>query len=247
MFRVGSFHGKVIASGDTGGSRVSAIFVGSMNLTGAALGSVPMNYEAALALTGRTLTRDLVNTFNAWWQRAWNESLDTSLTLIDAYARARESALENNPDLNQFVEASAKGVPEFGSNLWIESGAMSGGARNQIEFAADLVPFFGPVERASHKLRLRAQGQVWDDRPLSHKMTTLGVEIWRLSLPTELMGGPDYVDRVVRLQRAEDDVGLVFDLEVADSGSRAARRWTRASETQGHIGVTGGGREYGLW
>jgi hypothetical protein len=85
----------------------------------------------------------------------------------------------------------------------------------------------------------------WIDRPLSYKVTTLGVRIWRLSLPTPA----DYVSRVVRFERSEDAEGLVFDLEVADLDSAKHRRWRRASEVRGHIGVTGGrrgGREYGL-
>jgi hypothetical protein len=246
MFGVGSFHGKVVAAGGTNVSRVTALFVGSANLTGAALGSVPMNYEATVTLTSGTVARSIISPFNDWWKRAWHESVELSHLLVDEYARARAIVLEQNPDLQRFAEASAREGPEFGSNLWIEAGAMSGGARNQIEFSQDLVPFFGAVEQARRYLRIRVGRRMWGDRPLSYKVTSFGVRIWRLSLPT----GIDYGGRVIRFERSEDEDGLVFDLQVADSGSAKFRRWRRDSEVRGHVGVTGGGgrggREYGL-
>jgi hypothetical protein len=246
MFRVGSYHPKLIAAGGANVSRITALFIGSANLTGAALGSVPMNYEAAMSLTAARITPSLVAAFNEWWNRSWNESVELSRSVIDEYARARATVLEENPDLQRFVEASVRDGPEFGSDLWIEAGAMSGGARNQIEFSEDLVPFFGPAEQSRRHLRIRLGGRTWVDRPLSYKVTTFGVEIWRLSLPTQAKGGVDYVGRVIRFQRSGDGDGLVFDLQVADPGSATFRRWRRESEVRGHVGVTGGGRDYGL-
>jgi hypothetical protein len=244
MFGVGCFHGKVIAAGGADPARVSGLFIGSMNLTGAALGAVPMNYEAALALTS-SVPRSLVRPFNDWWSRAWNESIELTHSLIDEYEQTRGDILQENPDLQRFVDASTRQGPEFGSVLWIEAGAMSGGSRNQIEFSEDLVPFFGAVEETRRELRIRIGRRSWADRPLSYKVTTLGVRIWRLSLPT----GVDYVGRVIRFARSEDADGLIFDVEVADLDSAKSRRWRQASEVRGHIGVTGGrrgGREYGL-
>ena len=43
-----------------------------------------------------------------------------------------------------------------------------------------------------------------------------------------------------------EDLLMEFDLEVADENSATALRWKRESQTNGHVGVTGGGREYGL-
>jgi hypothetical protein len=244
LFGVGSFHGKVIAAGETDATRVRSLLIGSANLTGAALGSVPMNYEAGIAVNG-AVPRSLIVPFNDWWRRAWTESIELTHALIDEYARAREDVLAENPDLQRYVEASARQGPVFGSSLWIEAGAMSGGSRNQIEFSEDLVPFFGPVEEGRRDLRIRIDRRLWTDRPLSFKVTTLGVKIWRLSLPT----GEDYVDRVIRFERSQDTEGLVFDVQVAGASSAKYRRWRRDSEAAGHLGLTGGrrgGREYGL-
>lgn len=244
MFGVGCFHGKVIAAGGADAKRVRSLFVGSNNLTGAAMGSVPMNYEAAIAVSG-SVPRTLLVPFNDWWRRAWAESIELTHALIDEYALARKDVLAENPDLRRFVEASARQGPAFGDSLWIEAGAMSGGSRNQIEFSEDLVPFFGPVEHGRRYLRMRIGRRLWTDRPLSFKVTTLGVEIWRLSLPTAM----DYVGRVVRFERSQDAEGLVFDVQVADAASAKYRRWRRDSEVGGHLGFTGGrrgGREYGL-
>lgn len=244
MFGVGCFHGKVIAAGGADARRIRSLLVGSNNLTGAALGSVPMNYEAAIAVNG-SVPRALIIPFNDWWRRAWNESIDLTHALIDEYAQAREHVLAENPDLHRFAEASSRQGPEFGYSLWIEAGAMSGGSRNQIEFSEDLVPFFGPVEEGRRYLRMRIGKRLWTDRPLSFKVTTLGVKIWRLSLPT----GMDYVGRVVRFERSPGADGLDFDVQVADAASAKYRRWRSDSEVGGHLGLTGGrrgGREYGL-
>jgi hypothetical protein len=202
-----------------------------------------MNYEAAIALTNKAITPSVVAGFNNWWQRAWTESLPLSTSLIDDYARARAILLRKNPDLARFIETSKRQGPEFGSTLWIEAGKMSGGVRNQVEFSEGLAPFFGAVERRTHCPPIRFDGRVWRDRPLSYKKTTFSVDIWRLSLPTKVV---DYADRVLRFRRLSDARGVVFELQVADFGSAAARRWKRASESHGHVGVTGGGREYGL-
>jgi hypothetical protein len=244
MFGVGCFHGKVIAAGGADSSRVRSLLVGSGNLTGAALGSVPMNYEAAIAMNG-AVPRQLIVPFNDWWRRAWTESIAVTHALIDEYAQAREDVLAENPDLQRFVEASSRQGPVFGNSLWIEAGATSGGSRNQIEFSGDLVPFFGAVEEGRRLLRMRIGRRIWSDRPLSFKVTTLGVKIWRLSLPT----AEDYAGRVVRIERSQDAEGLVFDVQVADASSAKYRRWRRDSEVGGHLGLTGGrrgGREYGL-
>ena len=244
MFGVGCFHGKVIAAGGPDGTPVRSLFVGSNNLTGAAMGSVPMNYEAAIVVNG-ALPRSLIAPFNDWWRRAWTESIELSHALIDEYAQARSDVLAENPDLRRFVEASSREGPAFGSSLWIEAGAMSGGSRNQIEFSEDLVAFFGPVEEERRYLRMRIGGHLWTDRPLSFKVTTLGVKIWRLGLPT----GMDYVDQVVRFERSHDAEGLIFDIRVAGASSAKYRHWRRDSEIGGHLGFTGGrrsGREYGL-
>lgn len=247
MFRVGSFHPKVIAAGEANPSRVTALLIGSGNLTGAAFGTVPMNYEAGITVVGRNIAaHQLIAPFNLWWQRAWKESLELTHPLIDEYARTRAVVLQENPDLRRFIEASAREGAQFGAVFWIEAGAMSGGARNQIEFAADLAPFFGPLERQRRDLRIRLGGHMWPDRPFSYKVTTFGVEIWRLSLPTEANGGFDYVGRVIRFRRSQDAAGLIFDLKVTDTGSAEFRRWKRESEVRGHVGMTGGGREYGL-
>ena len=140
-----------------------------MNLTGAALGAVPMNYEAALIIRGKSISLDAQRGFSGWWDRAWDESIDLSPQVIDSYEQAREQLLEKNPDLSRYVEASEKDDETFGSSLWIEAGAMSGASGNQIEFAAELVKFFGPVEYARRQVRLRYGGDLRPDRPLSTK------------------------------------------------------------------------------
>jgi hypothetical protein len=247
MFTAGNFHAKIIAVGGSNASRISGLMAGSANLSGAALGAVPLNYEAGLSLPDQAITPALVVAFNNWWERAWREAVPITASVIAAYSEAREKILATNPDLARLAKASSRGGAALASTLWIEAGAMSGGARNQVEFSEDLAPFFGPPEFGRREIRVRFQGKISNDRPLSHKMTTLGVNIWRLSLPSRAATGVDYRHQRLLLRRSEDAGGLLFTLAVADPASATAKRWVALTQTRGYLGLTGGGRDYGLF
>jgi hypothetical protein len=155
-------------------------------------------------------------------------------------------------------EPDAQGI-EAADNLWIQAGKMSGPPdhRHQIEFAGDLVGFFIQPIRGSEyiPIRLPARSEVlW--RPLTARGTDYGqwTEIWRLGLPTPLMGGPTYVDRAIKFTRrltsdVIDGVHVVFDLEVEDDDSSIAASWRTLADTSGVTGQTGGGqkRAFGWW
>jgi HKD family nuclease len=181
------FHAKVvcIASGRGQTATPNGFIVSSANLTGAALSSGARNYELGLALFSSSFSQGQFVQFQKWWSLAWNASVDYTQTILNRYSQLRDQFLTRNPD--SLVDLDPPSVPQISaaSTLWIESGAMSGGSRNQVEFSRELTAFFGPPHTGSQLLRVRADGQEWNDRPLSHKTTTFGVDIWRLSLPTD--------------------------------------------------------------
>jgi hypothetical protein len=121
---------------------------------------------------------------------------------------------------------------------------MSGGSRNQVEFGGELARYFGPKKHARRLLRIRSNGKEWDDRPLSYKVTTFGVKIWRLSLPTKDSGGYAYPGRVIRFRRSQDRQGQYFDMDVTDTGNLRHGRWRSAAHRFGYIGMTSGQRTY---
>lgn len=240
------FHAKLIAL--RSGSVTTGIWVGSMNATGAAMAPTPKNFEAGIYVTAHDLDAPVVDTHQEWWDSVWHASMPVTESLIDAYARVRNAHVERNPDhVAAFEEPEAALVGEA-SQLWIEAGAMSGGARNQVEFARDVAAFFHPDDQdATTQLRIKFDGGMRSDRPLTRKTTTFGVRIWRLSLPTEAQGGPPYAGRIIRLERGRDSSGEFFQLEVAEPGDSAHSDWQIEAHRLGVVGSTGGGRKYGAW
>ncbi|MGA3110370.1 MAG: hypothetical protein ABSD99_13140, partial [Candidatus Bathyarchaeia archaeon] len=87
------------------------------------------------------------------------------------------------------------------------------------------------------------------DRPLTHKVTQWGTDIWRLGLPTSRHGGTSYPAGIVLLTKQRDKKGLYFRLDVASSNSPRARRWRAHANRSGNLARTSGpeGRLYGLF
>lgn len=132
--------------------------------------------------------------------------------------------------------------------LWIESGDMSGGSRNQIEFDEDLAAFFGialPPVGSAIELAVDVTGGEWHDCGLAAKRTTFDVTIYRLNLPTAAKGGFDYPGTVLKFV---PHGGRYFRVHVAQAGSEEHRKWRADSEAAGTLAVTGGsaGREFGF-
>lgn len=238
------FHAKVMSLDCSGTPRL--LLAGSANLTSAAFGLTPRNYEAGIVLHSSLITRPLASAFDHWWSEVWAKSVAATSEIIDSYARLRAQYLKRNPDLLASLEPPSIQQVRSASLLWIEAGKMSGGSRNQVEFSRELVPFFGEPLSTQRVLRVKCGQEIWDDRSLSPKVTTFGVEIWRLSLPTERQCGVNYPDRVIRLQKQEDDDGPFFVLRVADADSTLHRRWLRQSNRSGYVGMTSGNRAYGF-
>ena len=241
------FHGKVFCVDSGSASQIDLIIVGSANLTGAALGRVPQNYEIFLGVSDSNIPEVCSGIFNRWWSAAWNASLPVTDSLLKEYVRFRSRLLRKNPDLAAGFDPPRPERVRNATNLWIDAGAMSGGSRNQVEFSRSLAEFFGPIRRFSRKLRISALGKYWDDRPLSPKTTTFGVDIWRLGLPTIAQGGFEYPGRAIRLQKHQDEKGEYFELSVSDIDSREHRRWETKSHLGGYAGLTSGKRAFGFF
>lgn len=241
------FHAKTVCIDRSPNHILTCLLTGSANLTAAALADAARNYEAGIALYSGLIPRNLGVAFNHWWEDAWNASTEVSEAIISQYIKLRDEFLRRNLDaLTGFDPPSLRKV-KIASALWIEAGAMSGGSRNQVEFNRGLTAFFGPIKLSSRTLRITAQRHVWDDRPLTPKTTTFGVEIWRLSLPTYNQGGFAYPGKVIQFRRQQDSQGLLFELDVADIDSLQYRRWRENAHRHGYLGITSGNRSYGFY
>lgn len=246
LLRGPRFHGKIVAL-DKSDRSMGCLIAGSANLTEAALGSPSRNFEAGIALQTDCLPASLVGCFNRWWEAAWDGSAEVTDDLLERYVRLRDEFLSRNPDASADFDRPSIRQIDAASFLWIESGAMSGGSRNQVEFADDLARYFGPVVKSTRNLAVAVGRETWTDRPLSYKITTFGVEIWRLSLPTEYQCGLAYPGRVIQFKREQEAADSVFRIDVADLESNKHRLWRRNANRHGHLGSTSGQRAFGFY
>ncbi len=131
------------------------------------------------------------------------------------------------------------------SSLWIEAGAMSGGSRNQVEFAEELATFFGPPVFAAQLITVQTPNKTFEGCTFSAKTTTFGVQIWRLSLPTESKSGLSYPGKIIHFTRTKSPV--FFKLSVADMDSERALEWNDLASANGVTSATSGSRRYGYY
>lgn len=242
IFRKPTFHPKILHflfSDPPVGELVS---ISSANLTFGAIGAPARNYEAGNISLLESGCEDL-KSLDAWWTAIWAESRPVDTKFIDAYATIRGEALKVNPDLLSLCEPSEDIVTA--QHFWMEVGKASGMDRHQIEFPRHLASFFGRPQTARVDLTLNQGGISFPGRPLSHKTTTYGVNIWRLGMPTIRSGGEEIQERAVRFTRT--NVPTTFECEVTDLGSNSMKAWFDSSNKYGHVGKTSGNnsRVYG--
>lgn len=241
------YHPKVLALEAPGGA-LCFLQAGSANLTSSAIGESPKNHEFSVATEAeRETSIDPENTFRSWWSAIWNASREIEPALIAKYGELRLEVLKRNPILRTTVAA-----PESistATHFFCEVGAGSGppGFRHQIEFPESLARFFGRPVRHRRDLTLRRPDRSWPRRPLSHKRTTYGVDIWRLGMPTQASGGEPIAERAIRFSRNVD--ANTFNYEIRDVGSPTYRAWVNAANLAGHLGETFGQRprQYGFY
>jgi hypothetical protein len=243
------FHAKVVGVEIQGSTRRSpstldSLIVSSANLTRAAVGAGRTHFEAGAIISAPTETTRAK--WVAWWGSAWASGLPLTAEVLERYALLRERFIRANPVVLENADPPSHQSLASALTFWIEAGAMSGGSRNQVEFNRDLAAFFGTVSRQQRMITLEIGRSSWDDRPLSPKVTTFGVKIWRLSLPTEAKGGFEYPGKVIRFRRrSPGDPSIILD--VATPGSRAVRSWQSEANRTGYLGVTSGNRAFGFF
>ncbi len=213
------------------------LFVSSANLTMSAYGDPVRNYELGLlsSFTGADIA-PVIAPFDNWWRHSWNRSREATPRLLNRYASLRTVTFARNPDTLQLVDPP----PDIrtATHLWIEAGQASGMDRHQIEFPEHIAEFFGPVVHGRVDLTIREDEHDWSHRPLTHKTTTFGVDIWRLGTPTIRSGGEPIQNRILRFSRL--NTPRTFELTVTEPGSALAQSWERESNLFGHLGQTHG-------
>lgn len=238
------FHAKTMLF--SGGDRKPHLFyVSSANMTGAAIGYNPRNYECGQVTLIPPIKKyeEELRQFKTWWTRIWDYSILLSDRKLKAYSKLRLNFFERNPDTLSFIEPSTDIV--HATHFWIEVGKASGIERHQIEFPKHLASFFGQPKKKRVDLTLVNDATTWPGRPLSYKRTSFNVDIWRLGMPTVTMGGEVIQNRVIRYSRTK--IKKVFKFEISDLSSNSATAWLNECSLGGHLGQTRGAhpRRYG--
>ena len=240
------FHPKVIAL--NANHMLMAVQAGSSNLTAAAIGRSGTNYEMGMYIgASDTGELDSDSRFAAWWTKLWDDSRIVNRYFIHRYAQLRQGVLERNPIVRATVETPDSIVSA--RYFFLEVGAGSGPPkrRHQVEFPRGLARFFGEASRQRKYIILQTAGQTWNNRPLSFKTTSYGVEIWRLGMPTQARGGPPIAERAIRFKRTDDP--RKFEFEVTNVDSDEFANWEQTANLSGHLGATHGQRprRYGFY
>ena len=233
----GILHAKTLALDGRARTSPFVFVTGSSNLT---LAGFSKNREAnvVIELSEETERDRISKQWHGWFQQVWNQSENATSTRIREY-EARHKAAPRMPapdrikggkvELSQVVSSSAR-------DLWIESGAVTGGAANQLEIPADAVAFFGidPTKRrAQVKLRLFRGTLVWNNSVMAYYKSN---SMWRIRLDTSI---PEISNlgiryKVLHLRRAADGNGFEFNV-LTPSQAHAIQS---ASKVSGNIGYT---------
>jgi hypothetical protein len=241
------FHAKVLAISGIKGRSIQFLQAGSANMTSAAISDNPKNFELSLAIQATDTESIDSKKFTKWWLDIWNQSIVVDRKFVVKYADLRKFFLDRNPFLQSMTEAP-KSISKA-NNFFAEVGAGSGppGQRHQIEFPEALARFFGRAQRRRRDITFRRGEKIWSGRPLSYKLTTFGVGIWRLGMPTQHTGGEPIAERAIRFRRTSESG--TFEFEVADVNSEEFNSWVRLANLDGHLGATHGlrARRYGFY
>ncbi len=239
----GMFHAKTLVLDRRGRSSPFVLIVGSANLTSA--GFLRNREAGAVVELGTGSERDRISAqWHEWFQEIWKRSSAVTPTRIRAY----ETHRKNSPQLPSPDRVTGGETEEStvaigrARELWIESGAITGGSANQLEIPGPAVPFFGvnPIDHATRAiLRLSRGSSVWNGSVMSYYGRN---GMWRINLDTSIpeVNRGEVRYRVLRFRRRASGDG--FDFSVLSSAqTRAAQAASRATA---NIGSTGQ-RSYG--
>lgn len=224
------------------------IFTGSANLTGQGLGR---NTELGVVIDAHGLhAQELKTAWDGWWDDLWNEAHYLTDSQIAAYedihrSRARPTVqgdrIVDVQGLDDSGDVSVSGV-ESASVLWIDVGAITGGAGNQLQLLRVVVPYFGvsPNDASEERLvTLRLGSRRWDNNVLRYYPIN---GMWRLNIDTNLVvetGG--LTEETVYFAREGPDT---YQFRVLTHSETNTVR--NVSESAGGVGETST-REYGWY
>jgi len=238
------FHAKVVFIQSEAGEDAYLVN-SSANMTASALEDMPTNYEVGTIQSKDSgLTDSDIDTFDEWWMHAWNRSQELTDEFLIEYENLRDGWFENNPEIREFESSESVNHASEADCFYIETRAMTGGSRNQIELSEELSPF---IEDRHGEITIVLGGTTHTGCSVSPRVTDppFGMNITPVYLPT----GHDYTDSYVHLEKLPYDPGQEprYELTVANPSDDIVDEWRERTATNGVMDHTGGGREYGYY
>lgn len=236
-----AFHPKLYVFDRPDG--VVAGLVGSANLTNRGL-----TINSEVAWSGLSGVHWPVQQIAAAWDAAVQPAVPLTPQILDQYQTLRDQAsrpprteelapvpvptLEESTNYGLFRDAPAD-LGNFGQ-LWIQSYAMQGGARTQLELPRGTNRFFGANFEDYHLRKVEhiaepvlvSGSKTWRDRHLTWHGDN---QMERINLPSRAMGGFDYEKSLILFRRLADNC---FELRAHPWTSDSARAYVEASRTK---------------
>ena len=229
------------------------LIVTSANVTNAALGPNPTNYEMGTLLSStESLTEDSLNAFDSWWNDIWSQSIDVSDNLIDDYENVKADLAEDQPPEATTNTGHTVAEANEAKFLWIETGSMQGANRYILEIKEEIADFFEEKSDSGETIDIEFRGQTYLGRRLGIHTHHYAPQ-WRVFMPTDFTTFDEsyYPYQVVRFEKIYDSDGIShYRLEIRPSSHSDVNRWRENSEKYGVYNVTSSGsdgREYGYY
>ena len=235
-----AFHPKLYVFDRPDG--VLAGLVGSANLTNRGL-----TINSEVAWSGLSGAHWPAHQIEAAWDAAVHPAILLTSQILEQYQVLRDQA-PSPPRTEELAPVPAltlegpatyalfRDVSDLGNfgQLWIQSRAMQGGAKTQLELPRGAHRFFGAnfedyeidrVGRIAEPVLVSGR-KIWRDRPLTWHGDN---RMERINLPSQAMGGFSYENSLILFRRLEDDL---FELRAHPWDSDPARAYAEASRRE---------------
>lgn len=231
-----------------------SVISGSANITDAAIGSSPSNYE--LGSINRSLSEEDKSALSEWWHDIRGRSVELTEEIIQKYSDVTSSDRFSSD--GSTAQSTQRAPIETSRFLWIYTGDLSSGSRHQLDLKRELAAFFSD-EQQEYEISIEIDGCRYDENQVTYRPDRHAVPQWRIHLPTTSDGFDQHADntrfwcnKYVRFEQVAGS-DMEYKVVVEDGRNPHVEDWYSKSQefgvcsTTGTVGGRGEGREYGFY
>lgn len=231
-----------------------SVISGSANITDAAIGSSPSNYE--LGSINRSLSKEDKSALSDWWHNIRNQSVKLTEDIIEKYSDITSSG-RFSPD-GSTAQNTQPAPIETSRFLWIYTGTLSSGSRHQLDLKRELAAFFSDKQQG-YEISIEIDGCKYDGNQVTYRPDRHTVPQWRIHLPTTSDGFDQHsddtrfwCDKYIRFEQVVSS-NMEYKVVVEDSRTPRVEDWYNKSQefgvcsTTGTVGGRGEAKDYGFY